>query len=163
MTTSQSTTSPARAGSARRGARLVDASATSTAPASAFFARWADMSTWPQWNQDTEWVRLDGPFVQGATGRLKPKGGPVVSFVVEQLVPGSSFVDVSRLFGARLVFDHAVQEQAGRTRVDVVVTLGGPLAFFWKLVLGKGIRDTAQRDLDLLVATAEADVAAGAA
>ena len=34
----------------------------------AFFDRWADMATWPQWNTDTEWVRLDGPFRSGATG-----------------------------------------------------------------------------------------------
>jgi hypothetical protein len=46
---------------------------TSAAPA-AIFARWADTDTWPQWNSDTEWVRLDGPFVEGATGTLKPKG-----------------------------------------------------------------------------------------
>ena len=164
MTTSQKTPAGSQktpTGQAHRGSRLVEASATSTAPASAFFARWADMATWPQWNQDTEWVRLEGPFVQGATGTLKPKGGPVVPFVVEQLIPGRSFVDVSSLFGARLVFDHAVQERAGQTRVDVAVTLSGPLAFFWKLILGKGIRNTAQRDLDLLVSTAEADVAAG--
>lgn len=48
-------------------------------PAQRFFERWADMSTWPQWNTDTEWVRLDGPFRTGATGRLKPKGGPVAA------------------------------------------------------------------------------------
>ncbi len=156
MTTSQETSSA-------RGAVLVSASATSTAPASAFFTRWADMATWPQWNQDTEWARLDGPFVQGATGTLKPRGGPAVPFVVERLVPGRSFVDVSSLLGARLVFDHAVSEHGGRTQVDVVVTLGGPLAFAWRLILGKGIRESAQRDLDALVATVEADVARGSA
>lgn len=61
---------------------------TSSAPPSAFFARWADMATWPEWNLDTEWVRVDGPFAQGATGTLKPKGGPKVAFVVEALVDG---------------------------------------------------------------------------
>ena len=67
---------------------LATAHATSTAEPAAFFARWADMATWPQWNLDTEWVRLDGPFVAGATGTLKPKGGPTVSFVIERLVEG---------------------------------------------------------------------------
>ena len=42
---------------------IATARATSTAHPSAFFARWADTATWPEWNTDTEWVRLDGPFV----------------------------------------------------------------------------------------------------
>ncbi len=37
---------------------LTSASVRSTAPASAFFRHWADMATWPEWNLDTEWVRL---------------------------------------------------------------------------------------------------------
>lgn len=62
---------------------LSQAHVVSTAPPSAFFARWADMTTWPEWNADTEWVRLDGPFAQGSTGQLKPKGGPKIPFVIE--------------------------------------------------------------------------------
>ena len=38
---------------------IATARATSTAHPSAFFARWADTATWPEWNTDTEWVRLD--------------------------------------------------------------------------------------------------------
>ena len=64
---------------------LATASLSSTAPPAAFFARWADMASWSEWNSDTEWVRLDGDFVEGATGALKPKGGPKVTFVVERL------------------------------------------------------------------------------
>src|SRR4051795_3933619 len=87
---------------------IATAAATTTAPASAVFARWADMATWPQWNTDTEWVRLDGEFRTGATGTLKPKGAPKVRFEVTSLVPGQEFVDVSKLLGARLTFDHQV-------------------------------------------------------
>jgi hypothetical protein len=42
--------------------KIATAHVMSSAPASAFFERWADMTTWPEWNADTEWVRLDGPF-----------------------------------------------------------------------------------------------------
>ena len=74
--------------------QIAAAHAVSTAAPADFFAVWADMATWPEWNADTEWVRLDGPFVEGATGTLKPKGGPKVGFV-----------DVLRgVFGARLMF-----------------------------------------------------------
>ena len=111
---------------------IASARISSAAAPSAFFERWADMATWPQWNTDTEWVRLDGDFVQGATGTLKPKGGPKVRFVIERLVPGREFVDVSRLAGARLTFAHLVTERAdGGSDVEVTVTMSGPLRRVW--------------------------------
>lgn len=125
---------------------------TSAVAPSAVFARWADMASWPEWNLDTEWVRLDGPFVAGSTGQLKPKGGPKVRFVIERLVPGQEFVDVSLLFGARLTFDHQVTAQpGGGCSIDVMVTSTGPLSRVWNRILGGGIRNTAQADLDRLV------------
>jgi len=136
---------------------LGQATITSAAAPSAFFAKWADMATWPEWNGDTEWVRLDGPFVAGATGVLKPKGGPKTKFVVARLVPDHEFTDVSQLLGARLTFRHLVEiTPHGTTRVNVTATLGGPLARVWNLILGKGIAASLQKDLDQLKAAAEA-------
>jgi Polyketide cyclase / dehydrase and lipid transport len=135
---------------------IAEARASSLAPPSAFFARWADVATWPEWNTDTEWVRLDGPFATGSTGVLKPRGGPKVKFVIASLVPGREFVDVSLLAGARLTFRHLVTAgPTDGTRVEVAVTMSGPLGWFWNLVLGKGLRASLQPDLDRLVAAAE--------
>lgn len=141
---------------------LAAATITSAALPSAFFARWADMATWPQWNADTEWARLDGPFATGSTGVLKPKGGPKVKFVIAKLT-ADEFTDVSRLLGARLTFEHHVAVVPKGTRVRVAVSLTGPLAFLWNAILGKGIKDTLQRDLDALAAVAEANPVAPAA
>jgi len=135
--------------------RIGTAHVVSSAPPAAFFARWADMATWPEWNTDTEWVRLDGPFAEGATGLLKPKGGPRVRFVVESLDPGREFVDVSRLVGARLTFAHHVTEVGSGCRVDVEVSLAGPLAGVWKRVLARNLAASLQPDLDRLASVAE--------
>ena len=114
------------------------------------------MATWPDWNQDTEWVRLDGPFSTGSTGKLKPKGGPVVPFVIERLIDNTEFVDVSRLLGARLTFAHTVTERPeGGSAVEVTVSMTGVLRWFWTAVLGKGLAASAQPDLDRLAAIAE--------
>ena len=135
---------------------IATAQVHSTAAPTAFFARWADMATWPEWNTDTEWVRLDGPFQTGSTGVLKPKGGPKVRFVLDSVVPEREFVDVSLLLGARLTFRHDVQStESGGTLVDVTISIAGPLAPAWKLLLGKGFRATAQPDLDRLAAVCE--------
>src|SRR4051794_7289579 len=135
---------------------ITKAQARSSAGPAAFFERWADMETWPEWNTDTEWVRLDGPFAEGATGVLKPRGGPKVRFVVQRLVPDREFVDVSLLVGARLTFAHAVTLRPdGGCDVDVTVSIAGPLRRLWSRILGNGFRATAQADLDRLVAVAE--------
>ncbi|MGH2905673.1 MAG: SRPBCC family protein [Solirubrobacterales bacterium] len=136
--------------------KLTTAHTISSAPPAEFFARWADMESWPEWNTDTEWVRLDGPFKSGSTGQLKPKGGPKVNFVIERL-SASEFVDVSKLIGARLTFDHRIEQTpAGGSDVSVAVTLDGPLARVWNVILGKDIKSSVQPDLDRLVAVAEA-------
>lgn len=141
---------------------IATAQVTTDVPAEAFFDRWADMATWPTWNTDTEWARLDGPFQTGSTGALKPKGGPTTKFVLASVVPGREFIDVSLLVGARLTFEHLVSEETdGRTTVSVRVTLAGPLAFFWNAVLGKGIAQGLAADLGRLEAAAR--TAAGAA
>jgi hypothetical protein len=140
---------------------IATASATSSAPPSAFFARWGDMATWPEWNTDTAWVRLDGPFAEGATGTLKPKGGPKVRFEVTRL-DDEHFVDVSRMPGGRVTFAHRIATTEAGTRVDVTVSIDGPLGMVWRRILGGGFRTSLQPDLDALVATAERDVAATA-
>jgi hypothetical protein len=133
---------------------LATAHARSSAPPTAFFGRWADMATWPEWNTDTEWARLDGPFAEGSTGVLRPKGGPKVRFVIERLTD-REFVDVSKLPGARLTFAHEVAAVDGRTTITVTVSIDGPLRLLWTKILGAGLARSVQPDLDALVAVAE--------
>ena len=65
------------------------------------------------------------------------------------------FTDVSLLWGARLTFQHLVTVAAdGRTVISVRVTLAGPLAFFWKAVLGNNIAKGLSDDLLRLEAAA---------
>jgi hypothetical protein len=136
---------------------VAEAHASSSAPPSAFFARWADMATWPEWNTDTEWVRLDGPFTSGSAGVLKPKSGPKVKFVIATLVADREFTDVSLLAGARLTFRHLIEPlPEGGSTVRVTVTLAGPLGWFWNLVLGKGLKASLGPDLGRLAIAAEA-------
>ncbi len=134
--------------------QIATARAVSAATSADFFAVWADMAAWPEWNADTEWVRLDGPFVEGATGTVKPRGGSKVSFVVERLTD-EEFVDVSRLLGARLTFAHRVVETDAGCEVSVTITMTGPLRRLWSAFMGRGLTESVHRDLAALVDTAE--------
>ena len=138
---------------------ICNATATSSAPPDAFIARWADMDTWPEWDEAVAWARLDGPFAAGSPGVLKPKGGPKVSFVIGTLVEGVEFTDVSSMPGARLRIRHLVSVEGRATRVDVDVSIEGPLAWLWRRAIGKGIASSTPVGLATLVTVAEADVA----
>jgi hypothetical protein len=118
------------------------------------------MDTWPEWDEAVLWVRRDGPFAEGTTGTLKPKGGPKVSFVIQTLEDGREFTDCSTMLGATLTIRHLVSaEDDGRTGVEIEVSVDGLLARVWKLVLGKGIARSTLAGLHRLVELAEADSA----
>ncbi len=120
------------------------------------------MNTWPEWDEAVVWSRLHGPFAACTTGQLKPKGGPRGRSVIETLVPGSEFTDVSSMPGARLRIRHLVAvEDDGRTRVDIEVSLAGPLARVSGMFLGKGTAASTPGGLSNLVAMVEADSGAG--
>jgi hypothetical protein len=136
---------------------ITTARATSSAPSALFFDRWADMDSWPEWSTDLQWARLDGPFEVGSSGALKPARGPKTAFRIDQLDPGRTYVDVSRLPGARLTFSHITTELPdGGCQIDVSVTLAGPASWLWARILGSGMRASTQADLDRLVGVVEA-------
>jgi hypothetical protein len=140
--------------------QLVSVRATSTAPPSGFFDRWADTDSWPEWDEAVRWVRRDGPFAEGTRGSLKPKGGPKVDFVIETLVPEREFTDRSTVPGAALTIRHLVEVMDdGRTGITVVVSIDGPLARLWKLLVGRGIAESTPAGLHRLVEVVEADLA----
>ncbi|WP_164234678.1 SRPBCC family protein [Microbacterium hydrocarbonoxydans] len=134
---------------------LASAIRTSTAPPSAFFERWLDHGTWPEWSPDTAWVRVDGPVVAGARGMLKPVGGPRTAFTVAECEPDAVYTDVSRLPGARLEFRHEVEAADAGSIVRVLVRLDGPLARFWARTAFRGFRTSVPADLDRLVSLVE--------
>jgi len=134
---------------------IAAAHARSSAPAGAYFARWVDHATWPEWSPDTDWVRIDGPVRTGATGALKPRGGPKVKIVVRACEPGREYTDEARFPGARLTFQHTVAPVGDGVELGVRVGITGPLARLWAAVLGKGFRTSVQPDLDRLVALVE--------
>ena len=45
---------------------------------------WSDINNRPQWDLDTEWAELNGPFEVGAVFRFKPKGGPKLSMSITE-------------------------------------------------------------------------------
>lgn len=122
------------------------AKTTLTTPASpsAIFALWADINHWAEFDHGIEWARLEGPFVEGAAYTIRPNGGPSFKATIITITTNKRFIDVSHLYGAKLTFDHSLAQGKGGTVVDVAMSLSGPMAWLWKIILGKN----QQADLD---------------
>lgn len=132
---------------------LANLETTVPATPAELYGHWADVDTHPVWSTDLSWTHLDEPLRLGARGRLKPKGGPRSRFTVTELVPGRTFADTTHLLGARLTFRHHADPTPDGARVQVRVTLEGPLARVWACILGAAATSSGvESDLANLVA-----------
>jgi len=86
----------------------------------------ADISAWPKWNVDIEYVEANGPLVAGTTVTLGERGvGPVKSQIVE-VVTGRSLSLGIDLDGGTLSVTYRIRVWAGSTRIDHRMVVEGP-------------------------------------
>jgi hypothetical protein len=121
----------------------------------AVFAVWSDTASWPSWDDGLEHVRLDGPFAAGSRGRVKPKGGPGVSFTMLSVSLGAGFTSQSRLPLGRMRFEHRAEPEGPRTRVTHRVTIEGPATPLFSRVIGRGVARDLPAAIRALIAVAE--------
>jgi hypothetical protein len=123
---------------------------TAHAPA-AVFARWADPRGWPQWDPEVREVRF-GPRVEaGARGWMRPAAGPPTTFAVTAYETDRVFTNASRMAGATLTFEHVVTPVPRGAQVSVQVRIDGPLAPFWRRVVGRSLADAARSSVSGLL------------
>lgn len=135
--------------------QLAHATKSTSASPRQIYALWSDIDNWHTFDDGIEWAKLDGPFRQGATYRIKPKGGPTVRASVVQDSSPTRFVDRSHLFGAELEFDHKISTDATGTIVEIAITMSGPMSWFWSRILGKDQQSDLEKSISKLVETAE--------
>jgi Polyketide cyclase / dehydrase and lipid transport len=99
-----------------------------TARPDAIWNLWSDVASWPEWDVDLEVVTLEGDFVAGARGTLKPKGMDVFPFVVTRAEPDRGYSDETPLDGAVLRFDHDLVPTEAGTLIRQRVAVEGPAA-----------------------------------
>ncbi len=117
---------------------------------------WASPSTWKTWDEGVEWVDLDGDFIQGQKGKLKPKKGKPVPFVLTVVERPWCFVDETRILGTKLVFSHRMQQlDEGRVEITHQADVAGPAAPLLKWTLGRLLEKGMPQSLKQLVELAE--------
>ncbi|MDJ6542859.1 hypothetical protein LEC72_25045 [Salmonella enterica] len=116
---------------------------TTLATPEQIWAMWQDVASWPCWDRELEWVRLEGKFVVGAVGRMKPASGTGVKFCISEVVPLRSFSCVVQLPLTRLVFSHEYLSSAecyGTANIRHSVTMNGLLVPFFERLIGRKIK-----------------------
>ena len=136
---------------------MTEAKHTTRAPANAIWKLWSDVATWPDWDFGLESVTLDGPFEQGARGRLKPKGGPRFRYTLTRVETDVGFDDETRVPGAKIRFSHRIEDAPDGSRVVTHrAQITGILTPLWVRIMGSDLVKELPAVVAELVTRAEA-------
>lgn len=90
---------------------------------------WTDVEGWATWDPRCQWVRLNGPFKSGQTGRAKFRGAPPSDYEITTVDPGRVFWLESGSPLVRTVYEHHLADvAAGATELRQRVSVKGFLA-----------------------------------
>lgn len=124
---------------------------TTSAPPAAVWALWSDPGTWATWDPAVEAARIDGAFEEGAAGTMTLTGGIEVPVTLEQVEPGSRYLDQLSMGDLTIRIDHVVRATDGGAEVTVSTVITGPGAED----IGPMVIADAPKALSALVALAE--------
>jgi len=101
-----------------------------TADPAALWRHWADMATWPQWNDGIESITVDGPFQVGTVFTMTPPGDEPIRMRLAEIEPGKSFTDEMDAGDFVVRTEHRLEPAAaGRTcivyRTEITGTAAG--------------------------------------
>ena len=116
---------------------------------------WEDVSNWNSWDHGIEYSCIDGPFIEGTTGKLKPKGGPLVHTKLTSVEPLKRFVDESKLIFAKIIVSHDLKVANGATEVTHQIEMKGPLAFLFAFLIGRKMKKNLPEEMRAMVEKAE--------
>lgn len=125
------------------------------ASADAIWKVWEDVPNWKIWDHGVEYSTIEGPFVTGARGTLKPKAGPQVHTTFTLVEPKKAFTVEAKLLFTRMIVSHFLTESNGKRQITHQFEFKGPLGFFFERVIGRKIEKNLQYDIDTLAQLAE--------
>ena len=131
-----------------------------TASAKAVWHIWQDVENWNTWDHGLEFSKSNGPFVEGTTGTLKPKGGPLVHTKLTCVEPPNHegvarFADEEKLPLTRIIVSHFLAESKGKTYVTHQIEMRGPLAFLFAFLIGRNMKRNLPGEMLAMVKKAE--------
>ncbi|MER7501479.1 SRPBCC family protein [Nonomuraea pusilla] len=103
--------------------------AETTAAPEAVWRVWADVESWPEWNDGVERIRIDGPFEAGTAFTMTPPDDEPITMRLVEVVPGEVFTDELDAGDFRVTTAHRLEPlPGGGTRVVYRTEITGPAA-----------------------------------
>lgn len=134
---------------------IIKHSVETTASPEDIWQIWQDVKNWNTWDHGIEYSTINGPFEEGTTGTLKPKGGPLVHTKLICVEPFKKFVDESKLFLAKIIVSHYLTKSADKMLVTHQIEMTGPLAFLFAHLIGRTMKKNLPQEMEAMVRKAE--------
>ena len=103
------------------------------------FAAFKDVSSWSQWDPETEAASMDGAFSVGTRGKIKPKGAPESKILLTEVTQNQSFTVECSLPLCKMHFIHLMQPIVDGTELINQLEFTGLLGPVFGRLFGKGI------------------------
>ncbi|WP_019219879.1 hypothetical protein [Bartonella florencae] len=114
------------------------------ASAEQIWAMWEDVTTWPCWDHELEWVELSGAFKAGTAGQMKPKKVPKVTFILDKVMKNVCFSNYAKLPFTHIRFNHeyVLSTESGflKNKIRHTVAMSGLLAPLFGMIIGTKIK-----------------------
>ena len=104
------------------------------------FPFYENVSEWSSWDPDVLSSSIDGNFVRGAKGKLKPAKGPEASIEFIEVIKNKSFTTISKLPLCTMSFEHKLIPSNGMTEVVHKVSFKGLLSPIFGRLIGSEIK-----------------------
>ena len=104
------------------------------------FPFYENVSEWSSWDPDVISSSIDGDFVRGAKGKLKPAKGPEAAIEFTEVTKNKSFTTISKLPLCTMSFEHKLIPDNEATEVVHKVHFEGLLSPIFGKLIGAGIK-----------------------
>jgi hypothetical protein len=106
-------------------------------PSSRLWEVITDVANWSSWDEEIEFIQIDGLPRSGTEFWLKPKGAPAVKLTIEEFLPPHRFVDVTQFPLAQMRTIHEFIDTSAGTEIQVTVQVWGILGFLWQKIVAQ--------------------------
>lgn len=112
------------------------------------FSEYQKVSDWPKWDSETEASSIEGDFVVGAVGKIKPKGAPETKMRLIEVTKDHSFTVECKLPLCKMHFIHLMSPIESGTKLVNQVEFIGLLSPLYGKLIGKGINKSLPDSLE---------------
>jgi hypothetical protein len=121
---------------------------TTDKSASDIYKLYSDVANWKSWDKSVEFSELEGEFIKGATGQMKPVGGPKSKILISGAIPNEYAASTCNLIFCHILFEQSIKDLGEKREVTHSVSLIGPLAGLFKLILEKDLTKDLESGVD---------------